>query len=105
MNIVETVEEKAKAEGVNKVLKVELQIGSSSGVVVEALRFALEEAVKKGVMDEAEITIEEIPSILKCASCKNEFAPEDIFTPCPKCGHLYSDVIQGDEMVIKKIKY
>lgn len=105
MNIVEIVEEQAHEQGSGKVVAVELEIGSSSGVIVEALKFALEEAVKSSVMQDATITINEIASLLKCDACGHEFEPEDIFTPCPSCGHLYSDVIRGDEMKIRKIVF
>lgn len=104
LNIVEIIEENAKAENLDRISEIELEVGSSSGVVVEALKFALEEAVKSTVMEHAKIVFHEIPSILRCDSCNHEFEPEDIFTPCPKCGHLYSDVIQGEEMKIRKIK-
>lgn len=105
MNIVEIVEEKLASIEIKQASELELDIGTSSGVIVEALRFALEEAVKSSVLENARIIINEIPSRSQCLSCRHEFIPEDIITPCPKCGHLYADVISGKEMTIKTIKY
>jgi len=104
MNIVEIVEENATKEG-RIVSDVELDIGANSGVVIEALQFALDEAIKSSCMESADIVINYIPAICKCLACSNEFEPDDIITPCPKCGHVYSDVIQGKEMKIKKITF
>lgn len=105
MSIVEIVEDQKEApEGV-PVSAIELDIGAMSGVVIEALQFALDEAIKSSILESATITINEIPGRLKCLSCSHEFEPEDFITPCPECGHLYSDVISGKEMKIRKIKY
>ncbi|MEE4255599.1 MAG: hydrogenase maturation nickel metallochaperone HypA [Bacteroidales bacterium] len=103
MNIVEIVEEHSGGKNGQKISAVELDIGDHSGVIIEALQFALEEAVKSSVLENARIIINRIPAICKCLSCKYEFVPEDIITPCPECGHLYAEVIQGKEMKIKKI--
>jgi hydrogenase nickel incorporation protein HypA/HybF len=105
VNIVEIVEEHLAAAKAVSAAEVELDIGNSSGVVIEALQFALEEAVKKTSMANAKIIINEIPSQAKCLSCSNEFIPDDIITPCPKCGHLFAEIISGKEMKIKAIRY
>jgi len=105
MNIVEIVEEHSGGPDGRSISAVELDIGDNSGVVIEALQFALEEAIKSSVMANAEIRINSIPAICKCLSCKHEFVPDDIITPCPECGHVYADVIQGKEMKIRKIIY
>ncbi|MEN8224229.1 MAG: hydrogenase maturation nickel metallochaperone HypA [Bacteroidota bacterium] len=105
MNIVEIVEEQLNGSEAVKVEELELDIGNSSGVIIEALRFALEEAIKSSILENADIIINEIPSKCKCISCAHEFVPEDIITPCPKCGHLYSDVISGKEMKIRRIRF
>jgi hydrogenase nickel incorporation protein HypA/HybF len=105
MNIVEIVEEHAGGVDGKEVSEVELEIGKSSGVVIEALQFALEEAVKSSVMAGANIRIKEIPSLCRCVACSHEFEPEDIITPCPRCGHVYSDIIEGQEMKIKAIRF
>ena len=105
MNIVEIVEENAAAHKVNLVSDVEIDVGLMSGVVIDALRFALEEAVKSSVMESAKISINEIPAKSKCLACSHEFEPEDIIAVCPECGHLYADIISGKELKIKKIRY
>ena len=103
MNIVEIVEENAAAANCKAVSEIDLEIGSMSGVVIEALQFALEEAVKSSIMESARINIHEISARMKCIACAHEFEPEDIITPCPACGHPYSDDIQGREMKIRRI--
>lgn len=105
MSIIEIVEEQAKIAGEQRVLEVELDIGTASGVVIDALRFSLEEAVNASILQNSNIRINEIPSAFKCLSCGFEFEPEDVISPCPKCGHLFSDVISGKELKIRKITF
>jgi hydrogenase nickel incorporation protein HypA/HybF len=105
MSIIEIVEEQAKIAGEEKVQEIELDIGKASGVVVEALRFSLEEAVNASIMKDSTVRINEIPSVFKCLACGFEFEPEDVISPCPECGHLFSDVISGKELKIKKITF
>ncbi len=105
MNIVEIVEENAAVANCKTVSEIDLEIGSMSGVVIEALQFALEEAVKSSIMETARINIIEITARVKCIACAHEFEPEDIITPCPACGHPYSDDIQGREMKIRRIVF
>ena len=105
MNVVEIVKEHLKDEEGAQVSELELDIGQSSGVIVTALQFALEEAVKSSVLEQARIIINEIPSVSKCEACGHEFIPEDIISPCPQCNHLYAEVISGKEMKIKAIRY
>ena len=104
MSIVEIAEEEVKKANAAKVSEIELEIGKMSGVVVEALEFAMEEAVKNSVLSQAKRKIIEIEAKAQCASCKHEFTTEDHYTPCPKCMHPYSDIISGKEMKIKTLK-
>lgn len=104
LSIVEIVEEHARGME-SPVSEVELEIGSMSGVVIEALQFALEEAVKGSAMEQAAIKITEVQAIMKCESCGHEFTPTDVIEPCPECGYPYSDVIRGMEMKVKRIVF
>jgi hydrogenase nickel incorporation protein HypA/HybF len=105
ISIVETVGEQLKEHDAKEAAEVELEIGSMSGVVIEALQFALEEAVKSSMMQHARITIREIPARMRCLACTHEFEPVDVITPCPACGHLYADLIAGGDMKIMSIKF
>lgn len=103
-SIVESVEEETHRAGGSSVSEIVLEIGILSGIIREALDFALEEAIKGTILQEADIRIEEIPGIAKCSSCGTEFRTGDHFTICPECMNPYTDIIQGKEMKIKSIK-
>ena len=103
VNIVEIAEEEAKRAGVGEVLEITLEIGSLSGIVREALEFALGEAKKDSVLQNSEIKITEIKAMAKCSSCGNEFEAREVYDPCTKCANPFSDIISGKDLVVRSI--
>lgn len=103
MSIVEIAEDNVKQSKVNSVSEIQIEVGELSGVVIEALEFAMEEAVKNTVLANAKLVIINIPGKVKCLSCLHEFEAEDIFTPCPVCASFENDVIQGKELRVKSM--
>jgi hydrogenase nickel incorporation protein HypA/HybF len=103
MSIVEIAEENVKQSNVTTVSEIELEVGELSGVVFEALEFAMEEAVRDTVLKDAIRKIIRIPGVAKCNECGFEFGTEDIYTPCPKCASFDSEVIKGKELRVKSL--
>lgn len=102
-NIVEIVEEEAKKYESSKVESVILEIGTMSGVVPEALNFALTEAVKNTILEHTNFEINEIKAVFRCSSCGNEFSMNDLYGDCPECGNFFNDIIKGKELLIKSV--
>lgn len=103
LNIVEIVKDETEKYQAKKVSELTLEVGSLSGVVKEALEFALDEAIKDSPLEEAKIIYEDVKGKAQCENCKFIFSTDDYFPICPKCNHLYSDIIEGKELKIKKI--
>lgn len=104
MSIIEIAEENANNANANVISEIELDIGTQSGVVLDALEFAMEAATKNTMLENAEIKINTIAARAKCSKCNNEFYIDDIFTPCGECGNPFCDVIQGKELKVKSLK-
>ncbi len=103
LNIVEIAEENAKQSNVNLITEIELVVGELSGVVYEALEFAMEEAVKNTILEKAKRTIIRISGKAKCTSCSHEFDVKDIYTACPKCKSFINEIIQGNELRVESL--
>ena len=67
INIVEIATEEAKKANVSSVLEIELEVGTLSGIVIDALEFAMDEAIKNSVLQNAKIKIYPHP-----AFCSNQ---------------------------------
>ena len=104
MSIIEIAEENAKKANASVITEIELEIGTQSGVVREALDFAFESAKTGTMLEKARWVIHEIMALARCTSCRHEFETADLFTPCPKCGNPFSDIFQGKELRVKSLK-
>ena len=100
-SVVDLVEKEAKIAEAIKVTRVELDIGSLSGVETEALEFAWEMVVKDTLLENATLLINYIMARARCKECGSEFGSENYFTPCPSCDSFSFEVFQGRELQVK----
>lgn len=103
MNIVEIAEEEAEKSGASRIMKIELVVGKLSGVVYEALDFALQEAIKNTMLEKAEIKIIQLAGEARCLKCSHTFLAENLFENCPKCNHQICQITQGKELKINSL--
>jgi hydrogenase nickel incorporation protein HypA/HybF len=103
MSIVEICTEELGKAGADKVTLVELEIGSLSGVEIDALEFSWDVAVKDTAVESAPLVIRRVDAAAKCRSCHAEFPIDNFFSPCPQCGEYGFDVIRGKELQIKAL--
>jgi len=103
MSIVEIAEENARKESASVVTEIELEVGTLSGVVMEALETAMDSAIKGTMMENAVIKYKMIAGKAQCAECGTVFDTDTAFDPCPECGSPFSDIVQGKELTVKKL--
>lgn len=103
-NIIDIASETAKANHIDNVRSVEVEVGKASGVVREAMEFAWEAAVKQTVLSNAILKIIEKPLVVKCMICNKQYEPCDIYDSCPGCGEASPEVISGKELRVVAIE-
>ncbi len=103
-NIVAIAEEQAEQNKAKSVREITIEIGALSGVVLEALEFAMEEANKKTLLENSHYILQLIPAKGRCQQCKKEFDMKEHFSVCPFCQHTRIDVLQGKELNVKSLK-
>lgn len=104
MSIVEIAEENARTANTSVINEIELDIGTQSGVVLDALEFAMQSAVQGTMLSNAKVVFNSIPAKAVCAQCQNKFYIKDLFEPCPECGNPFCEIIQGKELKVKSLK-
>lgn len=90
----------ASREGAERITVLRLQVGDLSGVVPEALQFALETIVTDTPAHDARIEIERIPAVCFCADCKAEFPADGYVYHCPHCAAQGCELLRGTEMTL-----
>ena len=103
LNIVDIANETAENANAETISSIEIEVGSLSGVIIEALEFALDTAKENTVLEKAEIHITPLTAEAMCRECNHTFSPESFFAPCPQCGSFDFDITRGKELKVKSI--
>ncbi len=103
MNIVDIATEYARREEANSVKEIEIEVGQLSGIVLDALEFSLESAVKGSILENAKRNIISIPGLVRCLKCSHEYESSEIFSECPVCGAGPPEIIKGRELRVKSL--
>lgn len=102
-NIMEIVTESVEKSEATRVVEIELEIGTQSGVILEALQFAMDSLLENSIAEGAKIIYYKVDAIARCHQCNTTWKSETMFEPCPQCGSFESEIIQGKELQIKSI--
>ena len=97
-------EDAAQTAGAGRVLKLRLRVGSLSGVVPDALRFAFDVVRENTLAANATLEIEAVPAACWCAACQAEFECADFFNECPRCHQPGGDLRRGRELEIAAVE-
>ena len=103
MEVVKTVENFAKKNGVTKIQTLVLQIGELSSMIPKYIEACYPAAVDGTILQEAELKIEILPGNGICQKCNKVFNLIENNNKCPKCGSEHWEIISGKEFMIKEI--
>jgi len=101
---VRMAEETARAAGGRRVTELKLRVGTLSGAVPEAMRFAWDVVSRDTLADGARLEIESVPAASWCANCRAEFECRDFLNECPRCHDLSGDLRRGRELDIAAVE-
>jgi len=104
MSVIDLAVEQMELHGGKRVVRFTLDIGMLSGVVPEALEFALDEAVRNTVVEGAEQEINYIEAKARCNDCDTAFMTEDYIAVCSSCSSFNTTLLKGKELRLKTIE-
>ena len=96
--------ETAQASGARRVTGLRLRVGTFSGAVPEAMRFAWDVVRRDTLAAEAWLEIESVPAACWCATCQAEFACTDFLSECPRCHDVSGELRRGRELDIAAVE-
>lgn len=103
-SIVELAEEAAEKENADKIYSIDIEIGALSGVVFEALEFALQIIVKNTKLEKTVVNYLKIDGLAQCKNCNAQFKTNDLLAVCPVCNRAEFQIIDGKQLRIKSLK-
>ncbi len=103
LSILDIAADQVKQHQAHRVESIELEIGQLAGIEWEALDFAWDAAIRNTVLENSSREVRKIEGRAKCLECSAEFGAPALFTPCPACGSVFSNLLQGKELRIKSM--
>ena len=94
----------ANGRGASHVSGLRLRVGTLSGVVPEAMRFAFDVVCCGTIAEGARLEIESVPATCWCAECQAEFECADWLDECPRCHKLSDELRRGRELEIVSVE-
>ena len=94
----------AKCSGADRITAMRLRVGTLSGVVPDALRFAFDVVCRGTLAEGATLEIEPVAAASWCTACRTEFAAPDYFNECPHCHKVSGELQRGREIEIATVE-
>lgn len=96
--------EVAREQHASRIEELKLRVGPLSGVVDEALEFALASLTPGTMAAGARVSIVHVPLVCFCHHCHHPFESMTLSYRCPDCGEPSADIRQGREMDLVSIE-
>lgn len=101
--VVKTVENFIKKNGLTKVDTVVLQIGELSSMIPKYIESCYPAAVDGTLLQDTKLEIEILPGNVMCRGCNKVFNLIKNKNGCPNCGENSWELLSGKEFMIKEI--
>jgi len=83
--------------------RVTIQVGRFRAVVREAMEFCFLAASRGTRAEGAELVVEEIPLVVHCATCDEQWTLEEVAFFCPRCDQAVT-LVSGKELLLRTIE-
>ena len=103
IEVVKTVENFARKNGITKIQTLVLQIGELSSTISRYVEACYPAAVEGTMLQDTKLKIEILPGNGICKKCNKVFNLVQNNNKCPKCGSKDWEILCGKEFMIKEI--
>ena len=101
--VIRTVEDFAKENGITKVCEIVLDIGELSLVIPKYVEDIYSFTVEGTILEGAKLTMNVIPGMAECDDCDEIFNVIEHEGYCPNCGSFEKSILTGQDFLIKEI--
>lgn len=103
IEVIRTVEEFARENGLTKIDTLVLQIGELSSIIPRYVEACYPAAVDGTLLHETKLKIEILPGNARCTQCGKVYNLMQNDRACPDCGSREWELLGGREFMIKEI--
>lgn len=102
--LLDLVLENAKEAGASRVVRINVAVGDSSGLVPDSIAFYFDYLKEGTIAEEAELHFRTIPTVLHCRECDLQFEADRERWSCPNCGGMSVDRLQGGDSHLESLE-
>lgn len=101
--MIRTVDDFCKENGVDKVAEIVVEVGELSLVIPRYVEDVYPAVVMDTKYQDTKLSIETVPGMAECDDCDEIFNVVECKGYCPNCGSFDKTVLTGDKFNIKQI--
>lgn len=90
-------------EDFKKISKINIEVGTFSGIVTDSLSLGLEVLFKENNIDNVKINISKSETTAVC-ECGRNYIVKDIFDLCPECESPKREISNGTEISVTSVE-
>ena len=83
---------------------VTLVLGPLSGVSAESLQFCFCQIAEMRGFGSPELVIRDVPAVVHCRSCNNNYEAKEFYEGCPFCGSFEREILSGRECMVESVE-
>lgn len=102
--ILNIAEKTASGAGSLVITRIEIEVGSLAGIMLDALAFGLEASKNGTLAESAIIDINWIEAMGNCPICLQPFPASALFAKCPECSDGFLNINSGTEFKVIAIE-
>ena len=103
MNLVDQLADLARHHGATSVARVELQVGTLSGIEPRLLEDAFPFASAGTIAEGADLSIEVVQPRTRCHRCGREAEAAPNRLACDACGSFDTELLAGQELILSRV--
>lgn len=103
VEVIKTVEDFARTNGLTKIDTLVLQIGELSAMIPQYIEACYPAAADGTLLQETTLKIEILPGNALCKRCTKVFNLLESKKKCPHCGNETWELLSGKEFMIKEV--
>jgi len=103
MNIVKIACNEAEKDGAPAITRIELEVGTLSGVMMDSLKFCYDSACRGTLAEGSSLVIHEVKAEAFCRTCEHVFEVDAFMALCPECQGYAIEIRKGRELKLKAI--
>ena len=103
-HVLQIIDQTAYRFAARRILGVHLAVGGCRVFDFDRLHSVFRDAARCTIAEGAELSVKVLPVPHHCQNCGDNFEATKSDCPCPRCNHLHTEIVGGEELRILSLE-